>query len=165
MKNPYRKPAPLSFAVGVFVGALLLGVCANSESGIAYAHGIINAFGIEYDNQVSGLVANDVQEAIDEQDSTYESFEARISALEGGGENPYDPNGDGAVSAQEVLDHVKTLGFTTTVNNIQNKVSFAEGHVNWQNTNLNGVLDTPAEVSLFNVEFLYQLNLPPIPLP
>ena len=80
--QPNTVPGNFKFVLGVLVGAFLLGICADSDTRTAFAHGIINAFGIEYDNQSSGLQANDVQAAIDEQGATYATHEARIDAIE-----------------------------------------------------------------------------------
>ena len=155
--NPQpRKSAPpvVTLIIGFVTFASFLGVCADSTTRTAFAHGIINAFGIEYDNSSSGLVALDVQTAIDEQEATNADLEARVATLESGGLNPCDPNGDGVITAQELKEYFTSIGYPgIPINLIQSWIGQAES--NSGANQINGVLDVNVEVAMFNVTHLY----------
>ena len=69
----------------------------------------------------------------------------------GGGPNPCNPDGDGAIIAQEVKDLFDSNGFPMSLNDAQGIIDSVEGPVGDNN---NDVLDTPGEVAWFNGNFV-----------
>jgi len=83
----------------------------------------------------------------------------------GGGPNPCDPDGDGAITPQEMFDYMILIGFpgpftildvTTAIDNIESLVISPV---------LNSILDTDAEITSWNLQNLIPLGLPACPLP
>ena len=133
----------------------------NMEAGAsrsAIAQSIINAFGVGYDNQTSGLQATDVQVAIDEvegridADETVEAaLEARVDALEfAKNTTPCDPNGDGMITAEELLDRFRSYGFSDIkLSQVVNVIWQSEVRMTLA-VDMNGMLDTSNEIAYFN---------------
>ena len=174
MRTTPRKSAPIYFhiAIGFCAGVLFL-AAFDSESRHAIAQGIINAFGVGYDNGVSGLQATDVQAAIDEvegrinADETVEAdLVTRINALEvAKNATPCDPNGDGVITPQEMWDYWFSMGLITTetVDNIRHVIHSMEG--GYAGMKYNGVIDSHFELSYWNILYSIPLGIPPCQYP
>jgi len=76
----------------------------------------------------------------------------------GGGPNPCDPDGDGAITAVEMNDYMLSHGVDYGLVNIQNKITQAE--ILTASPQFNGVLDTLAETTQFNVDILILFGVP-----
>jgi len=76
----------------------------------------------------------------------------------GGGPNPCDPDGDAVITAAEMSAYMISHGINWTEANVQSKINQAEIIV--ASPQSNGVLDTLAETTQFNVAILIPFNIP-----
>ena len=76
----------------------------------------------------------------------------------GGGPNPCDPDGDGAFTAQELLDHYLDNGVQNNLSQVQQSINNVENNI--VTSNDNGVLDSAEEVGSFNVNWLIPFGVP-----
>jgi len=83
-------------------------------------------------------------------------FNADAIAQGGGGPNPCDPNGDGAITAQEVSDYMDSLGIGFGIFTVQSIINNIENVLPSPQTN--GMLDTQAELAEFNIQILIPLG-------
>jgi len=74
----------------------------------------------------------------------------------GGGPNPCNPDGDGSITAQEIKDHLDSLGFVFPLNAWQTAITSAEGRISSPQSN--GILDTGEEVAQFNIDVMIPLT-------
>ena len=89
------------------------------------------------------------------------SHDAAIESLEEGVPpqgNPCNPDGDGGITAQEMLDHVVANGANWLLSDVISMIGTVEGVVG--SPMENGILDTAEEVNQFNGQFLILNGLP-----
>jgi len=83
---------------------------------------------------------------------------AAAIAAGGGGFSVCDTNSDGVIDAAEISAHITSLGIPITPGAAKGMINQVEGSI--QNNLTNDVLDSDAEVSAFNVEYLFDLDGP-----
>jgi len=94
---------------------------------------------------------------------SFEGLEARISTLEAapppGGPSNCDPNGNGAITAQEMYDYMISIGVpgAFTVSDIQAMINTTETQ---SSSSVNGMIDDPFEISNWNLTVLLQWGFP-----
>jgi len=87
------------------------------------------------------------------------AIEVNAAAIEsgGGGPNPCNPDGDGAITAQEVKDLFESHGISVTLSSAQNLIYNVESATGINNS---GVLDDPVEVAWYNSEYVIPNGIP-----
>jgi len=87
-------------------------------------------------------------------------IESNAEAIEqgGGGPNPCDPDGDGAITAQELVDNYTANGVSSNVNTVQQNIVNIEQ--NFLGSNNNGILDSAGEVVEWNLAWMIPFGVP-----
>ncbi len=82
---------------------------------------------------------------------------AQAIAEGGGGPSACDSDGDGALTAQELVDFFGSHGITLLTSNVQNTISNIEGIVE---DNVSGTIDTPGEIARWNADMNFPYGIP-----
>jgi len=79
----------------------------------------------------------------------------------GGGPNPCDPDGNGSITPQEMFDYMQSQGSIWSLSTITNMIALSESSV--PPFEVNGLLDTNAELSAFNNDRIIPAGITPCP--